>query len=147
VVPAGSSAHGFSCSRRLSPLSGRNSTYRLVQISGTGSTLGAVAKDAHRRTAAMIDECALRAFGPHFIRVDNVVLDAQPLVQFRPPLDGLERRKRRSTAYRITLRPTFIQLPFRVWKVVLMIEAFITRRFYRGRLFMESPGHNFCRAR
>src|SRR5882762_3766934 len=34
---AGSSAHGFSCSRRLSPLSGRNSTYRLVQISGTGS--------------------------------------------------------------------------------------------------------------
>src|SRR6267378_1665461 len=35
---AGSSAHGFSCSRRLSPLSGRNSTYRLVQISGTGST-------------------------------------------------------------------------------------------------------------
>src|SRR5258708_4161678 len=37
VVPAGSSAHGFSCSRRLSPLSGRNSTYRLVQISGTGS--------------------------------------------------------------------------------------------------------------
>jgi hypothetical protein len=37
VVPAGSSAHGFSCARRLSPLSGRNSTYRLVQISGTGS--------------------------------------------------------------------------------------------------------------
>src|SRR5712671_3176005 len=36
---AGSSAHGFSCSRRLSPLSGRNSTYRLVQISGTGSQL------------------------------------------------------------------------------------------------------------
>src|SRR5258705_5617834 len=34
---AGSSAHGFSCSRRLSPLSGRNSTYRPVQISGTGS--------------------------------------------------------------------------------------------------------------
>jgi ketopantoate reductase len=40
VVPAGSSAHGFSCSRRLSPLSGRNSTYRLVQISGTGSQQG-----------------------------------------------------------------------------------------------------------
>src|SRR6516164_3012968 len=37
VVPAGSSAHGFSCSRRLSPLSGRNSTYRPVQISGAGS--------------------------------------------------------------------------------------------------------------
>src|SRR6267378_2948009 len=36
---AGSSAHGFSCSRRLSPLSGRNSTYRLVQISGTGSII------------------------------------------------------------------------------------------------------------
>src|SRR5712671_5080856 len=34
---AGSSAHGFSCSRRLSPLSGRNSTYDPVQISGTGS--------------------------------------------------------------------------------------------------------------
>jgi hypothetical protein len=37
VVPAGSFAHGFSCSRRLSPLSGRNSTYRSVQISATGS--------------------------------------------------------------------------------------------------------------
>src|SRR5882762_312860 len=36
---AGSSAHGFSCSRRLSPLSGRNSTYRPVQISGTGSEI------------------------------------------------------------------------------------------------------------
>src|SRR5258705_12641703 len=34
---AGSSAHGFSCSRRLSPLSGRNSTYRPVQISATVS--------------------------------------------------------------------------------------------------------------
>src|SRR6202022_4402856 len=32
-------AHGFSCSRRLSPLSGRNSTYRLVQISATGSVI------------------------------------------------------------------------------------------------------------
>jgi hypothetical protein len=31
------SAHGLSCSRRLSPLSGRNSTYRPVQISGAGS--------------------------------------------------------------------------------------------------------------
>jgi hypothetical protein len=39
VVPAGSSAHGFSCSRRLSPLSGRNSTYRPVQISATGSKI------------------------------------------------------------------------------------------------------------
>src|SRR5476651_909812 len=37
VVPARSSVHGLSCSRRSSPLSGRNSTYRLVQISGTGS--------------------------------------------------------------------------------------------------------------
>jgi threonine dehydrogenase-like Zn-dependent dehydrogenase len=37
VVPARSSAHGLSCSRRLSPLSGRNSTYRPVQISGAGS--------------------------------------------------------------------------------------------------------------
>src|SRR6516164_9639072 len=37
VVPAGSSAHGLSCSRRSSPLSGRNSTYRPVQISGTSS--------------------------------------------------------------------------------------------------------------
>src|SRR5258705_13932367 len=47
---AGSSAHGFSCSRRLSPLSGRNSTYRLVQISGTGSMfafLGAVYQAFH----------------------------------------------------------------------------------------------------
>src|ERR1035441_3743230 len=37
VVPARSSVHGLSCSRRSSPLSGRNSTYRTVQISGTGS--------------------------------------------------------------------------------------------------------------
>jgi len=37
VVPARLSAHGLSCSRRLSPLSGRNSTYRPVQISGAGS--------------------------------------------------------------------------------------------------------------
>src|SRR6267378_8043950 len=42
---AGSSAHGFSCSRRLSPLSGRNSTYRPVQISGTGSFLTAQPHD------------------------------------------------------------------------------------------------------
>ena len=40
MVPPGSSAHGFSCSRRLSPLSGRNSTYRPVQISATGSNIG-----------------------------------------------------------------------------------------------------------
>jgi hypothetical protein len=39
VVPARSSVHGLSCSRRSSPLSGRNSTYRTVQISGTGSAL------------------------------------------------------------------------------------------------------------
>src|SRR6202035_4470929 len=32
VVPTRSSAHGLSCSRPSSPLSGRNSTYRLVQI-------------------------------------------------------------------------------------------------------------------
>jgi Asp-tRNA(Asn)/Glu-tRNA(Gln) amidotransferase A subunit family amidase len=31
------SSHGLSRSRRLSPLSGSDSTYRLVQISGTGS--------------------------------------------------------------------------------------------------------------
>jgi hypothetical protein len=37
VVPAESSADGFSCSRRLSLLSGRISTYRPVQISATGS--------------------------------------------------------------------------------------------------------------
>jgi hypothetical protein len=37
VVPARSSVHGLSCSRRLSPRSGRNSTYRLVQICGAGS--------------------------------------------------------------------------------------------------------------
>ncbi|WP_375143918.1 DUF3237 family protein [Bradyrhizobium sp. Ash2021] len=37
MVPPGSSAHGLSCSRQLSPLSGRNSTYRSVQISATGS--------------------------------------------------------------------------------------------------------------
>jgi hypothetical protein len=40
VVPARSSVHGLSCSRRLSPWSGRNSTYRPVQISGTGSDRG-----------------------------------------------------------------------------------------------------------
>src|ERR1019366_511822 len=34
VVPARSFVHCLSCSRRSSPLSGRNSTYRLVQISG-----------------------------------------------------------------------------------------------------------------
>src|SRR6202035_1662896 len=32
VVPTRSSAHGLSCSRLSSPLSGRNSTYRLFQI-------------------------------------------------------------------------------------------------------------------
>src|ERR1700716_2954251 len=37
VVPARSSVHGLSCSRRLSPLSGRNSTYRPVQICESGS--------------------------------------------------------------------------------------------------------------
>ena len=37
VVPAGSSVHGLSCSRQSSPLSGRNSTYRPVQICGAGS--------------------------------------------------------------------------------------------------------------
>ena len=37
VVPARSSAYALSCSRRFSPLSGRNSTYRPAQISGTGS--------------------------------------------------------------------------------------------------------------
>jgi hypothetical protein len=37
VVPARSSVHGLSCSRRSSPLSGRNSTYRPVQICGAGS--------------------------------------------------------------------------------------------------------------
>src|SRR5665647_1191926 len=40
VVPARSSVHSLSCSRRSSPLSGRNSTYRLVQISGAGSDRG-----------------------------------------------------------------------------------------------------------
>jgi hypothetical protein len=44
-------------------------------------TLGAVAEDAHRRTAAMNDECALRAFGRHFIGVDNV-LDASQSFNF-----------------------------------------------------------------
>src|SRR5712692_9176017 len=39
VVPARSSVHGLSCSRRSSPLSGRNSTYRPVQISGAGSVI------------------------------------------------------------------------------------------------------------
>jgi hypothetical protein len=39
VVPARSSAHGLSCSRRLSPFSGRNSTYRPVQISAAGSIM------------------------------------------------------------------------------------------------------------
>src|SRR5467141_3856593 len=40
VVPARSSVHGLSCSRRLSPLSGRNSTYRPVQICESGSRTG-----------------------------------------------------------------------------------------------------------
>ena len=39
MVPARSSAHGFSCSRRISPLSGGNSIYRPVQISGTSSNI------------------------------------------------------------------------------------------------------------
>jgi hypothetical protein len=39
VVPARSSVHGLSCSRRLSPLSGRNSTYRPVQICEPGSVM------------------------------------------------------------------------------------------------------------
>src|SRR6267142_6341750 len=47
---AGSSAHGFSCSRRLSPLSGRNSTYRPVQISGTGSDHAAAARAYIRKS-------------------------------------------------------------------------------------------------
>jgi hypothetical protein len=37
MVPARSSVHDLSCSRRLSPVSGRNSTYRPVQICGAGS--------------------------------------------------------------------------------------------------------------
>src|SRR5258707_8805315 len=37
VVPALSSAHLFSCSRPSSPLSGRNSTYRPVQICESSS--------------------------------------------------------------------------------------------------------------
>src|SRR5713226_5014453 len=37
VVPALSSAHRFSCSRPSSPLSGRNSTYRPVQICESSS--------------------------------------------------------------------------------------------------------------
>jgi hypothetical protein len=37
VIPARSSVHGLSCSRRLSPPSGRNSTYRPVQICESGS--------------------------------------------------------------------------------------------------------------
>src|SRR6202521_1827876 len=67
VVPAGSSAHGFSCSRRLSPLSGRNSTYRLVQISGTGSHFDATPFAACYRhavaprkwTAAIVQWCKI----------------------------------------------------------------------------------------
>jgi hypothetical protein len=51
VVPAKSSLHGLSCSRRLSPLSGRNSTYGLVQISGTGSDLRPLRGLAHDRLA------------------------------------------------------------------------------------------------
>jgi hypothetical protein len=39
VVPTWPSFHGLSCSRRLSPFSGRFSTYRPVQISGTSSGL------------------------------------------------------------------------------------------------------------
>ena len=45
---SGGVAHGLSCSRRLSPLSGRNSTYRPVQISGTGSLVVAVGLRATR---------------------------------------------------------------------------------------------------
>jgi hypothetical protein len=48
VVPARSSVHGLSCSRRLSPRSGRNSTYRLVQICGAGSVF--------RRAAGFVDK-------------------------------------------------------------------------------------------
>src|SRR3981081_3927429 len=40
VVPALSSAHSLSCSRPSSPLSGRNSTYRPVQICESSSRCG-----------------------------------------------------------------------------------------------------------
>src|SRR4051812_6197464 len=50
VVPARSSVHGLSCSRRLSPPSGRNSTYRPVQICGAGSKFW----ESHMKKLALV---------------------------------------------------------------------------------------------
>src|SRR5260370_31524692 len=65
VVPARSSVHGLSCSRRSSPLSGRNSTYRPVQICGAGSDLcqesDAPAITAMKSRRLMLPPCAIDA--------------------------------------------------------------------------------------
>jgi hypothetical protein len=58
VVPARSSAHGLSCSRRLSPFSGRNSTYRPVQISAAGSAFTDIVRFGEQKIEL------LRRFGP-----------------------------------------------------------------------------------
>src|SRR5450755_1066838 len=58
VVTARSSAHSLSCSRLSSPLSGRNSTYRAVQICESSSALisyGADQRAIARRVAYYVD--------------------------------------------------------------------------------------------
>jgi hypothetical protein len=52
MVPARSSVHGLSCARRLSPVSGRNSTYRSVQICESGSDAAKKATYEHIRRGA-----------------------------------------------------------------------------------------------
>ncbi|MEY9470893.1 hypothetical protein ABH992_003292 [Bradyrhizobium yuanmingense] len=63
VVPARSSVHGLSCSRQSSPLSGRNSTYRPVQICGAGSEVSLERRDlieAKQRFARAIADLEVR---------------------------------------------------------------------------------------
>src|SRR3981081_4237192 len=50
VVPALSSAHSLSCSRPSSPLSGRNSTYRPVQICESSSKCGVFRRIGNKNT-------------------------------------------------------------------------------------------------
>src|ERR1700688_3135420 len=86
MVPAGSSAHGFSCSRRLSPLSGRNSTYRLVQISGTGSNrqlLTKWSKDLVEDLKKKLAKKALSGFDPKLYPMKTIkqkALERHPLL-------------------------------------------------------------------
>jgi len=61
VVPARSSAHGLSCLRPSSALSGRNSTYRLVQICEASSLLGGLAcRLVQANTITFLSNWALR---------------------------------------------------------------------------------------